>query len=180
MTVQPELLRRPVTGIGNQRNDSEQQFFEWLISHGYEVEGWECEKFFLPGCAELDRKDSWLMPDCKLTSGIFLEHTLADEILRPSQLSKLIRQRNRAKESGKDWISPQEYLHKKSTRIALAESLYGITIVLLPTMIRRTLMRNSTSLDELIVWRRSDPADYDEDLFSQLPELPQELLALPA
>ena len=182
MTVQaPELLRRPVTGRGNTISKSEQQFFDWLLANGWEVDGWECEEFFLPGNQPDPAKGfSWLRPDCKLASGVFLEHTDADEILTPEHLPELVRQCNKAKESGQDWISPRDYLHKKCSRISLAESLHGIVIVLLPAMIRRQLTDDPEQLHRLIARRQEDPAGYDEDLFRRLPTYLLDDLPVPA
>jgi hypothetical protein len=158
-----ELLRRPVTGRGNKLSRSEQHFYDWLEANGFEIEGWECEEFSLPG--------SWLRPDCKLANGIFLEHTDADKILSPAHLPQLVRQRNLAKESGRGWISPKDYLDKKSGRITLAEQLHGITILLLPATIRRQLEVMPEWLYDLIALRSSSPAGYDDFLFRQLPTL---------
>jgi hypothetical protein len=187
----PELQRRPVTGRGNKISQSEMEFSDWLVANGWIIAGWECEEFYLP--ADKDKPFSWLRPDCKLARAsrrswpwsdrcrsVFLEHTDADEILSPEHLPELVRAHNLAKESGKSWISPRDYLEKKCSRIARAEKLHGVVIVLLPAMIRRQMAEDPKLLRRLIKLRRKDPAAYDELLFTLLPTYLLDELALPA
>jgi hypothetical protein len=162
MTVPVAIpARRPVEGRGNKIGESEQTFYDWLVANGWEIAGWECEEFHLG-------KTNWLRPDCKLASGIFLEHTDADTAWHVWHLSVETRRKNKSKPSGKTFISPLEYLDRKRERIARAERLHGITIVLLPAMLREQIYRQPELLQKLIDLRKSSPDDYEAFLDEQL------------
>lgn len=155
------LAPRPVVGRGNARGESEQKFYDWLVQHGWEIAGWECQDFHLG-------QNNWLRPDCKLASGVFLEHTDADTHMSKWVLSAETRRNNRKKPSGKSYISPMEYLARKRERIALAEKRHGITIVLLPAMVRDKIEQDPTLLQRLIDMKLTMPASYEDWLDRQL------------
>jgi hypothetical protein len=148
-------------------DNGERAFADHLDRLGWKYE-WEPVTFYgLPPITKGGSERAFT-PDVKLVSipnrpldeAVYLELTEADRFISPADLPEAILRKNiKFSSSKKPFISPAEYLARKSAKISHAVRIHRIRVVLLSYALQRDIFEDPEILLELVNQAaQADPA----------------------